>query len=548
MSFFTRSNLRIPMRDGVELSAEVHLPEAGVSFPTILLRTPYSNGPDKFEQYGLARYLESGYAVVFQHTRGQGKSQGSFEFFFRDADDGYDTVEWIATQPWSNEKVGMDGGSYLGTVQWLAARARPPHLTCIAPTAPAGRFFHEVPYVGGALNLDWALSWISDSVEGMDPEEVEPLLEKARRHRPLLTADEILGRPMPFYREVLSHPTLDDYWNRIQFSTADFENIDLPVHTVTGWFDGDQAGALFYWEGIERGFSRRGDSYLIVGPWTHEHTYLGGQERLGALEFSPDSVIDIQAARLEFFDRYLKGARDRIERRDRVRVYLTGANQWRGFDRYPPEQVELTPLYFHSGGSANTRSGDGSLGWECPADEPPDRYHYDPNDPMPYAEATADCGEAEDRPDVLVYSSDALSAPLDVLGPIRIALHAASDGLDTDFVGRIVDVFPDGRAVNLTHCQGVIRARYRHGWERTELLEPGRPERFEIRLQDIGHRFLPGHRVRIELTSSNFPLVDPNTNTGAPPATDTGHRVAQQTVFHDAERASHVLLPVLGPG
>jgi len=285
------------------------------------------------------------------------------------------------------------------------------------------------------------------------------------------------------------------------------------------------------------------EHYLIIGPWTHAQTYLGGALAVGDMELAPQSVIGIQEVRRKFFDYCLKGATPSFDE-PRARVYVTGADEWRELNVYPPPRSQPTPLYLHSGGRANTSDGDGTLSWDAPDDERPDHYTYDPRRPQGGRGHAEDRRPLQRRDDVLVYTTDALADAVEIIGRVFVNLHASSDALDTDFMARLSDVYPDGRVVGLGPTTGVRRARYRNGYQRTELLTPNKPELFQIELFDIGHRFLPGHRIRIEITSSD-PVVNPNQNTGNPIATDTEWKTANQTVYHDRLRLSHVLLPVI---
>jgi putative CocE/NonD family hydrolase len=547
-----RFDVRMPMRDGVELSADMWMPAAEGRYPTILIRTPYIKTTTRHQFPAYGRYFaEHGYIFLVQDVRGRGDSEGEFDFYFNDAEDGYDTIEWIAEQPWSDGRVGMMGASYWAAVQWLAAREKPPHLSCIVPTAPSGRYFDEVPYTGGGFMLAWALSWINDTsgriAQGANASDIdwETLLEQ----RPLITLDEALGRTMPLYREFLEHPTLDDYWKRISFGPDDFRELDLPALTVTGWFDGDQAGALHYWRGMAKHSPARESQFLLVGPWTHSQTYLGGALELNDMKFTGSSVVDTKALHLAFFDVYLKGSTSDFDFPP-ARIYVTGSNEWRDLTEYPPAEVESRRLYLHSGGRANSLAGDGVLSWEAPGDEPSDSYAYDPGNPVPSAigdeDLAIDHRPIQRRDDVLVFTTEELADDLEIIGKVFVYLYAASDALDTDFMANILDVHPGGRAVKLgSKAAGVIRARYRNGYEKTEPLTPGEVNEYSIELFDIGHTFLAGHRVRIEITSSCYPFINPNQNTGNPIATDIEWKIANQTIYHDAERPSHVLLPVM---
>ncbi len=551
--FRTQFDARIPMRDSVHLSADIWLPAAAARYPSILIRTPYlkSMTVGNFSLAKLAQfYAGHGYVVVIQDVRGRGDSEGEFNFFFADAHDGYDTIEWMAAQPWSNGKVGMIGVSYLGTVQWLAAREHPPHLVCIVPTAPAGRYLNELPYQGGAFMLQWAISWLNGTSGHIDqgPNADGLDMKAILNHRPLLDIGEVFGRRMPLYREFLEHDTMDGYWNRIQFSTDDFKKLDIPALTITGWFDADQPGALFYWRNMRAYSPAKDNQYLLAGPWTHEQTFLGGEQRLGDFEFSGDSIYDLKALHIAFFDHFLKGSAPKFEF-PRAHIYVTGSNKWVDETEYPPAAAQTRSLYLRSGGKANTLGGDGTLSWTAPADEPQDHYTYYPENPVTQAQGEdrgADQRYIERRDDVLVYTSDALTQPVEVIGKIFVHLFAASDGRDTDFTARLLDVYPDGRALNLgPEDIYILRGRFRNGSEQAELLTPGKTEHYAIELYDMAHTFLAGHKIRLEISSSYAPFFNPNSNTGNPVATDTESRPAKQTIFHDRAAASYVALPVM---
>ncbi|MBY8826401.1 CocE/NonD family hydrolase [Sphingomonas colocasiae] len=546
-------DLRTPMRDGVELSSDVWLPEADGRYPVILIRTPYvKTDPMSAQAVVLGRYFaEHGYAVVVQDVRGRGDSDGKFDFYFQEAADGHDSVEQLAAQPWSNGRVCMMGVSYLGAVQWLAAKERPPHLACIAPTSPSGSYQDELPRTGGAFMMMWALMWLNETSGHVSQGGNMGAADLARvfSHRPLLTMDEAFGRRMPLFRKFVEHDLLDDYWKRIQLGPDDFAGIDIPVLATTGWFDGDQEGTLHYWRGMEARAGSAKHQYLTIGPWNHMQSYTGGAEKIGELALSRDSIIDNKAVHLAFFDRYLKQTTSHFDR-PHVRLFVSGRNVWRDFDTFPLREATETRLYLSSGGAANSAAGNGALGWAKPARAGRDTYLYDPKNPVPLnlnAELFAgDRKQAQSRPDVLVYTSPPLEKVVEVIGPVAMELFAASDAKDTDFTAAISDVGPDGKAILLgSKPVGIIRARYRHGpMAQPSLLTPGKAERYRINLGAIGHAFLPGHRIRVEISSSAFPMFNPNQNTGNPIATDTEWKNANQTIFHGGARASALILPV----
>src|SRR6185312_7533593 len=382
----------------VKLAADVWLPDAPGRYPVLLVRTPYEK--TGFKLYEWAAYFAGrGYVFAVQDTRGRGDSEGTFDPFFGEGRDGYDTVEWLAKQPWSNGRVGMLGLSYLGTAQWLAAREHPPHLTCMAPTAAAGRWFEELPYMGGAFSELVALSFAHEVSGRIDQENT------------LETED------WP------THSTTGPYWDRLRFTAKDFARIDIPTLTVTGWFDGDQPGSLFYWRGLMANAPHPDRHFLLVGPWRHPETFRGGSTQVGDMTFSPDSIVDTKAAHLAFFDGCLKG---QDFKSPRARVYVTGANVWRTFDTYPPAAATPRPLYLASGGR---------LSWETAADSPPDRFTFDPRNPVPgnLGDWGTDRQAIQRRDDVLVYTGDVLKEPLEVIGSVVVNLQAASDARDTDF-------------------------------------------------------------------------------------------------------------------
>jgi putative CocE/NonD family hydrolase len=539
------------MRDGVTLSADLWEPSSDDPHPAILVRTPYLRTMEKLEfpEWGQC-FASRGYVFVVQDVRGRGDSEGDFGFLPADRADGYDTIEWLARQPWCDGRIGMLGVSYMGSVQWLAARERPPHLVCLASTA-AGGLDVVFNYQGGAFLMGWAVPW-TNLVSGRLSPEFEPGKsdwDRVYEHRPILTMDEALGAPMPLYRMFVEHPDQDPHWESVRFPPAAFRKIDIPALHVAGWFDGDQPSALHFWSGMASHSPARDCQHLLLGPWTHEQAFLGGVTKLGELEFSLDSVIDTKAIHLAFFDHYLKEVSPCFDF-PRARVYVTGDNRWCDFDEYPPRATAFHRLYLHSAGHANSLAGDGTLSADPPNYEVPDRYAYDPRNPVPSAlngeDLPLDHRPIEERPDVLVYTSGVLTSGLMVIGEPVVELFAASDCRDTDFTAKLLDVHPDGRAVKLgTLPVGVIRARYRRDPREADLLTPGRPESYRIRLFDLAHTFLPGHSVRLEISSSAFPFVAPNQNTGNPVATDTAWQVAHQTIYHDSERPSSLSLPLL---
>lgn len=567
------------MRDGVTLRADVYRPESDGRFPAILTRLPY--GKDlRFAAVSNymhpVRYVEAGYVVVIQDCRGTGQSDGEHYHFRCEPEDGYDTVEWMAAQPWCDGNVGMIGASYLGGTQWLAAIMRPPHLKVICP-AQASAVIRGLPTTqGGVFNLRGslrhAIGLAGDAVKksGLTPGEkqaAEQRLAYMMDHvdelcsfLPLKDVFKVNVSQLdaaPFYADWLAHLVDDEYWAKL-YSPLPVERVELPTLHLTGWYDFMCAGVLENFLALEEtGGSEAARRYrkLIIGPWVH-----GGElsSRVDDVEFGPaaaGSAVDVPGIHIRWFDRWLKGIDRGILEEPPVKVFVMGDNVWRDEHEWPLARTRYTPYYFHSAGSANSRFGDGILSPELPGQAAVDTYDYDPRDPVPskggprvnssYVGVLFDQGELERRHDVLVYSTPELAEDVEVTGPVRVSLWAASSAVDTDFTAKLVDVWPDGRAYNL--IEGIVRARYRESASEAAFIEPGRVYAYNIDLGATGNVFKLGHRIRVEISSSSFPKWDPNLNTGHPIGMDTTVHVAHQTVYHDAEHPSYILLPTIPP-
>jgi len=548
-------DVRVPARDGIELSSDIWLPATKERYPTILIRTPYIKSLRRITppNRDIANiFAKQGYAVVYQDVRGRGDSDGKFREG-GEGRDGYDTIEWIAKQSWSNGDVCMMGLSYLGMTQWTAAGEVPPHLRCIAPTSTSASS-NDFTHIGGAFNLAY-IQWLNvtsarsfqyPTGQGLD-------WERIYEHRPLLTLDEAMGRRIPLFRELLKkRDTTKDFIAGKRFGKDEYGKIKIPVLHITGWFDSFLVGAMESWDGM-MAYSKKDNQYLVIGPWNHDQGFFGGKTKMGEMKFSKDSVMDLVDLHLRFFDHYLKNKTKNLNF-PRSRIYITGSNEWRKFDSYPPTASQVKRMFLHSGGNANTTKGDGQLSWTTPAIETTDNFTFDPHNPVPsgsgtneYRFATHEAKQipVEERDDILIYTSKVLGKPMDIIGKVVVELYAATDGRDTDFTARLVDVYPDGRTVKLGSPKtGVIRARYRNGLDKEELLKPGKVVKYRILLSDIGHTFLEEHKLRLEVSSSAYPLVNPNQNTGNPIATDMDWRVAKQTIYHSKKYPSSILLPV----
>ena len=561
-------DVEIPMRDGTVLRVDVYRQEGRVSLPVLLSRTPYGKGYANLPFAILA--AERGYAVVIQDVRGRWASEGENYPLVHEKEDGFDTLEWIDRQEWSGGKVGMYGESYLGYTQWAAAVTRHPTLKTIIPdvtfTDP-----YEMIYNKGVLALGIAVSWGLLSQAQMEIEHFQGSeSEKAAlwmsfiqavdgmthgdtfRHLPLQDVPLIGSQGIhPFFLDILAHPQRDAYWERLACPT---EAIQIPVFQIGGWYDIFINSTMKdFTELQEKSSDSQGyhQQRLMVGPWVH-----GSYEsKNGDIDFTLQAswmLVLPEETQLQWFDYWLKGIENGIMDSPPIRIFVMGENVWREEEAWPLERAQYTPYYLHSSGAANSLHGDGSLSPEMPGDQPADSFLYDPRNPVPtrggglccwepaLSKGAFDQREVEARPDVLVYTTPPLARPLEVTGPLQVNLWVSSTAPDTDFTAKLVDVRPDGYARNL--ADGILRMRYREP-SGTALLEPADIYPIQIQLNPTSNLFLSGHRLRLEISSSNFPRYARNLNTGED-ATGTV-RTALNTLLHDADHPSHIVLPVI---
>ena len=548
-------NVAITMRDGVTLRANIFRPLDSGPVPALVLRIPYNK--DAAQTYVYAHpawYARHGYAVLVQDSRGRYASEGEFYPLRQDGEDGFDTIEWCAAQPWCDGNVGMDGASYLGYVQWQAATGGSDYLKCIIPQVMGGDLHESPHYQGGAfqlaLNATWSFRTDARTMQEIDGYDWERLLHTL----PVRDVPAAAGRNVPDFVDWVDNPEFSDFWDRRNVLHR-LDAVRVPALQVGGWYDLYPAATLNLFNGMrERGGSHeaRANQRVVIGPWIHAASTL---THAGDVDFGTGSVLDLPQIELAWFDRWLKGIDNGADRDAPVKIFVMGAGSWRDEQEWPLARTRFTPYYLHSGGGANSAAGDGALSVSRPSDEPADEYTYDPQFPVPTRGGGNCCDphivpwgaldqrEVEARSDVLVYSTEPLEADVEVTGPVTLKLFASTDGRDTDFTAKLVDVFSDGRAINLT--DGILRGRYREGTGEEVLLTPGETYEFTVDLWVTANVFRAGHRIRLEVSSSNFPRFDRNPNTGNAFGQDTQLRVARQTVFHDDARASHLLLPVI---
>ena len=551
-------NVPAKMRDGVILRADIYRPKAEGKFPVLLVRTPYDKtGESSFGMKGAAR----GYVVIEQDVRGRFASDGEWYVFKNESQDGYDTVEWAAALPYSNGKVGMFGGSYVGATQYLAAIAKPPHLAGICPTVTASNYHDGWTYQGGAFeqwfNESWSTGLAMNTMRRRVEQNDDPL--GGTKTLPLMDY-AVLDAPSaagiaPYFTDWLAHPSFDAYWK--QWSIEDhYASIQVPVMSFGAWYDIFLGGTLRNYMRLktEAGTEAAKHGQRLV-------VYVGGHaggssnRKVGAVDFGEKLPIDQDEITLRWYDWILKGQANGMESEKPVRIFVMGKNEWRDEDDWPLARAKNTRYYLHSSGSANGLGGNGTLSTAAPGEEKPDEYGYDPADPTPTIGGPLCCGAlptgigpedqrpAEARSHVLVFTTPAFAKDFEVTGPVTLDLFVSSSAVDTDFTGMLVDVWPNGFAQNLT--SGILRMRYRNSQERPELENPGETYHVTVDLWATSNVFLAGHKLRLEVSSSNFPRFDRNMNTGEVQSRATRMIKATNAIYHDKEHPSALILPVV---
>lgn len=557
------------MRDGTVLRADVYRPTSSDALPVILMRTQYGKTGAQVQpsRYQTPDWFASHcYLVVVQDIRGTGNSSGTFEEYAHDRDDGYDSVEWAAALPGSNGKVGMYGSSYVGATQWLAAVTAPPHLVTIVPANTAADYYDGWTYQGGefrlAFILPWAMGLAGTAAENRHDDATVAELKSARadigRWLAFRPYDQLPpmhpGDPAvaPWYFQWIQHSTRDDFWK--QFSIRDhYDSVRVPVLNMAGWYDAFLDGSIGNFAGMAAGAATpeaRQHQRLVIGPWDHlawgrtTSTPAPMLRNLGAVADSP-----VNELMLAWYDHFLKGTDNGVSTDPKVDYYLMGANRWKSARSWPLPETQWTRYYLGRERSLSTVAPVGS--------QDPDRYVYDPANPVPslggHSCCSAESGPigpydqtpTEQRSDVLVYSSDPLATDTEVTGPVTVNLWAASSAVDTDFTAKLLVVKPDGEAINLNN--GILRAAFRDSLSDPRPIEPGKPYRYTIAIWPTSYLFAAGDRIRVEISSSDYPQFAPNPNTGAPFGRDAEMRPATQTILHDAEHPSDIVIPVI-PG
>jgi uncharacterized protein len=567
-------NVRIEMRDGTILRADIYRPYDRRKHPAILIRTPYNKFLIIDNDYpGLIEVVLAGYAAVVQDIRGRfasdGKYDGSDRFLTQEGPDGYDSVEWIASQPWCDGNVGMAGGSAMGRLQWVAAKENPPHLKAIAPAIIGTEPVSEPVLLGGVIGLNVELS--ATVLLGMD------IIDKQeKKGKDVSLIRHMLNRAMQNPEEVYNYLPLKDiphfnfeglteFWKaRVVNAVPNqesarklgfpFQKVTVPCLHFSGWYDIHAWGVFQSFLNMrEKGGSEtaRKSQHIVMGPWAHGYRLMNtiGDINFGA--FADARGAQVSAQHIAFFNKYLEGIDLKIPA---VRYFVMGQNVWKNADTWPLPQTEWQRFFLHSQGQANTASGDGLLSRDESGREPPDTFLYNPLFPVPimggprgaangFVAGPLEQSLIEKRSDVLCYTTPELKTDLEVTGPLELHLFAATSVRDTDFVAKLIDVYPDGRAYNV--AEGVMRARFRKSILSPELVIPGEINEYVIKMSYSSQLFRKGHSIRIDITSSNFPAYDRNMNTGNAVGEDAQGIVAEQRIFHEPKFSSYIDLPVV---
>jgi hypothetical protein len=545
----------VPMRDGVKLAPDLYFPEGqGGKLPCILIRTPYKKEASEIDG---KFYASRGYIVAIQDVRGRYASEGEWEPFINEGQDGYDAIEWLAEQSWSNGKVGMVGASYLGWVQFWAAVQKPPHLVTIIPNVVPPDPFYNLPYEYGSFFILGALWW-TEMVEKEAASDVTMKkffevsgrdYEKDLDQLPVIDLDlKIFGKKNPYWREWIKHNVNDSYWERANYLDK-LKDLNIPVFLQSGWLDGDTIGSKLAYLRLKE--SKNKHIKLILGPWGHSDLAISFSGR----DMGEEGVVDLPNLYLRWFDYWLKGIDNKIMEEPLAQLFAINSKKWLKADTYPLPQTNFTKLYLSSSKGANTLKGDGRLTWDLPEGRREfDSYTYDPGDPTPAWQFRAAKGGKKSyeeitnkRKDILVFDTPPFEKPVTIAGPMSAKLYASSSALDTDWFVTIFAFSENDGPIPLGNPwgRGTIRARFRNSLSKPELLEPNKIYEYTIDLWHTGITLEKGWRIRVEITSAFFPFFSRNLNTGGHNEMETDYIRAEQKIYHSKEYPSHILLPVI---
>ncbi|MCX7704868.1 MAG: CocE/NonD family hydrolase [bacterium] len=544
-------NVKIKMRDGVKLATNVFLPDGNGPWPVVLVRTAYNRN-----FVSPVDFLTKNIAVVVQDCRGRYASEGIFYPFVKEEKDGYDTLEWIASQPWCNGKIGMYGASYLAATQFFAVISGSKRLSVLCPQFMTGDGWKQAYYCNGALSLGLTWSWLCFETNSRTSEaQTMPVFDvnKILKSLPIIELDKKTGAGLvKSYRDFVTNNVYNSFWKRFSLS-GHFEKFQIPVLLIAGWYDYYPGEMFKIFQQLKKHSKIKeiAESHrIIVGPWTHG---VNSSTILGEIDFGSQALQENDAT-VRWLDCILHGKNACEFQKAPIRIFVMGKNCWQDEYEWPPARVKYEKWYIHAGGLLDKK---------VPTDEKQDEFDYNPEDPLPVIGGNHSIGSynpglyeiakpgpydqrvLESRKDVLVYTSDVLKKNMEIIGPVSFVLFASSSAPDTDFVVKLADVYPDGKSINIS--EGIIRARFRNDiWGQPVLMKPGRVYKFHIEMMPTAYLFKKGHRIKVYITSSNFPLWDRNLNTGKDPARDTSFQIAHQKIFHDSFRPSHIIFPISG--
>ena len=532
-----RFNVRIPLHDGITLSADLALPER-LPAPAVVVRTPYGKTGERQSRRGAA-LARAGYAGAHVDVRGRGDSDGVFQPYRNDGRDGAEVIAWAAAQEWCTGDVATYGGSYGARIQWLTALERPPALRAmvclVTPSDPFVEFPTGLPT---PLHVNWYRMTDARMVQYTGDTDWMAVY----RHRPVLTMDEAAGFVSPNWREELAHRTLDEWWEPVRYQHRIGE-IDVPVLHISGWYDDEEIGTPANFAAMVA--AGRAGQRLLMGPWGHA---VNTTQALGEVDFGPDALIDLDGYVAGFLDEHVKGVPPE-PKQPPVRIFVMGAGEWRDAQAWPPDDAPSAVFHLSSGGHANSRFGDGRLiPGPVTSEQPPDQWTHDPGRPVPFVtdESSTQIGGPDDyyaiesRGDVLVFTSDSLLEPLEIIGPVRVVVHVSTSAADTDITAKLVDVHPGTFTQRL--CDGMVRLRYRDGFAAQRPVTPGEAYEVEIPLWDTCVRLPAGHCLAVEIASSAFPKYDVNLGTGGDMITETAGVIATNRLWHTPSRPSRLIL------
>ncbi len=545
-----KENSMIPMRDGIKLSTDIFFPgDLNEQLPVILIRTPLNKTSMGYMSYYFA---SQGYIVAVQDVRGRYSSEGNWEPFVNEGEDGYDAIEWLAKQEWCNGKVGMIGGSYMAHAQFLAAIKNPPHLTTMIPHNLPADAFKNSPFENGILLLAPELWWINIMESGLDVNNPVVMREAQKVkddsnlfHLPVKDIDVLItGKKVPYFRNWVEHNSNDLYWQRASYQSK-LKNIKIPVLLQTGWYDTHSIGSTLAWEELSKSGNK--DSRLIIGPWNHANTLTPYPS---VNKVGKEASVDFMSLYKNWFDFWLKGIDNKANEDPKVKLYVMNDFRWVSSDNYPLNTTNYKKLFFDSKVGANSLRGDGRLIWDSTIDNKPfDSYVYNPGDPTPafiYRNSqgrTKSDAITSGRDDILVYETNKLDSAITILGPVSVRLFASSDCIDTDWFVYLYAINEENKYLPITH--GCIRARFRNGLFNENPLRRNKVYQYDLGLWHTGIKLGKDWKIRVEITSADFPQYSRNLNTGRNNETENEYKSATQKIFHSSLYQSYVLLPII---